>query len=271
MRFFSFFILAVFNLLSNPASAQKNTEQKVISGTILLADKMMPDSKTLLSNLKNTWKLRADSVNVADKTVIFSTSSGATVMIAFLDYPAAPDVVGASARLSWLWKTAQEECSKHQAQAVISVIGPASKTLELYKIFTQTAAGLLETAQAPGIIMDSQYLLLSRGYYLAAARNMVQNQSIPLYCWVYFGRPGGGNGFTFGLTEFGLQEMEIVNAEQSEAAVHSTLYDAAMLVVKNGAHFSEGQVLTTDEGSKLKVQQKKGTYLEDLKVLSLSF
>jgi len=251
--------------------AQKPIEQLVVSGTVLLPEKKAPDNKAMLAAIKNTWKLKTDSVNISDKTIIFNTTGGATVMIAYLDYPAAPDEIGAAARLSWLWKTAAEETSRHQAQVVISVIGPANRSLDLHKIFTQAAAATLEVTRSPGIFVEGQYLLLANGYYTAAARNMVQNQSIPLYCWVYFGRPGAGNGFTYGLTEFGLEEMEIVNSTHAEIEVHATLYDAALSVVKYGTHFQDGQTLTTEEGAKSVVHLVKGTYLEDKKVLRLDY
>ncbi len=264
-------LIVVFIVLQGFVLAQKPNEQLVVSGTVLLQEKKAPDNKALLTALKTTWKLKADSVNITDKTIVFNTLGGATVMVAYLEYPAAPDEIGAAARLSWLWKTAAEETSMHQAQVVISVIGPANRSLDLHKIFTQTAAALLEVTRSSGIFMESQYLLLSNGYYTAAARNMIQNQSIPLYCWVYFGRPGSGNGFTYGLTEFGLEEMEIVNSTYSETEVHATLYDASMSVVKYNTHFQDGQTLTTEEGTKSVVHLVKGTYLEDKKVLRLDY
>jgi len=262
------FALVVFQGL---LFAQKPAEQLVVSGTVLLKEKKAPDSKALLSALKSTWKLKADSINIGEKTLVFTASGGTTVMIAYLEYPGAPDDIGAAARLSWLWNNATEETSKHQAQVVISVIGPGNRSLDLHKIFTQTAAAVLEITRAPGIFLDGQYLLLSSGYYTAAARNMVQNQTIPLYCWVYFGRPGDGNGFTYGLTEFGLPEMEIVNSKSTEGEVHSALYDAAMSVVKYGTQLKDGQTLTTEEGAKSVVHLVKGTYLEEKKVLRLEY
>lgn len=267
-------LLLLTYVITHPSgflSAQKSVEQKVVSGAILLNSKTAPDSKLLLNALKTNWKLKVDSVNIADKTLVFNSVGGATVMIAYLEYPAALDEIGAAARLSWLWKTGYAESSKHQAQVVISVIGPNNRSLDLYKTFTQTAAAVLEVTRAPGIFMGSQYLLLSSDYFTSAAKNMVQNQTIPLYCWVYFGRPGDGNGFTYGLAEFGLPEMEIVNSTRSEAEVHSTLYDAAMSVVKYGTRVQDGQSITTEEGVKMLAHFGKATHLEGQEVLRLEY
>lgn len=250
---------------------QPLSAQKVVGGTVLLHQKGAPDSKLLLNAIRNNWKVKADSVKIADKTLTFSSNGGATVMIAYLDYPVAPDVCGAAARLSWLWKTAAQETGRHQAQMVISVIGGSNRTMDLYKLFTQVAAAVIETAKAPGILMEDEYLLLSGDYYLSAARNMVQNQTTPLYCWVYFGRPGGGNGFTLGLSEFGLPELEIAKSAHSEGEVHATLYDAAIAFVKSGPSLTTGQSLTTEEGTKLTFNPGKGTFLEDKKVLRLDY
>ncbi|MFN0212716.1 MAG: DUF4261 domain-containing protein [Saprospiraceae bacterium] len=251
--------------------AEKPIEQLVVSGTVLLDKKTAPEYKALLAKLKTNWMLKADSITMADKTLVFNTVGGASVMVAYLDYPAAPDEIGAAARLSWLWKTAAQETSEHQAQVVISVVGSYNRSLDIHKIFTQTAAAVLEVTKGPGIYMDSQYLLISREYYIASAKNMVQNQTIPLYCWVYFGRPGEGNGFTFGLADFSLPEMEIVNSMHNEAEVHATLYDAALSVVKYGTLLKDGQTVTTEEGTQALVLLVQGTYLEDKKVLRLDY
>lgn len=268
LLFASFFL---FQFLSLPtAFGQKTTEQKIVSGTVLLREQAMPDMRLMLQEMKTRWKLRTDSVNIADKTLVFNTSGGATVMIAFLPYPVAIDELGAAARLSWLWSNAEKEAG-HSAQMVVSVIGNSKKSLDLYKIFTQVAAAVMESSKSPGVYLGSQYLLLSADFFKSAARNMVDNQSLPLYCWVYFGRPGEGNGFTYGMEELGLPELEIVNSARSEAEVHAMLYDVALSIIKYSSAVQDGQSVATEEGAKIVVKSTKGTFLEDKKVLQLDF
>lgn len=258
--FVAVFAQDIFAQTKEPAAAPA---QKVVSGTVLLNDKVAPDAKKLLAALKKDWKFNTDSANTADKTIVFSTP-GATVMIAFLDYPAAPAEIGTAARISWLWKNA-DEALRHQSQVVISIIGKSNKTLDLYQTFTKTVAAVLENTNSCGVHIGGQYLLLSKGFYTAAARNMLDNQTIPLYCWVYFGMTQENDlhsGYTFGLQEFGLKEMEIVNSKQSMADVHATLYDAALTVLKYDTHLQDGQSLTTLEGQKFTVKISKAAFQE---------
>jgi hypothetical protein len=273
-----FILLAVFSAaFSKNVFAQKNdtapaSEQKIVTGTVLLNDKSAPDAKTLLATLKKDWKLKIDSSTVADKTAVFYAPN-ATIVIAFLDNPLPAAEIQTAARISWLWKNGADEALRHQSQAVISVIGAKNNTLGLYKLFTSAAGCVLENTNSCGAYMADQYLLLSKGFYTSAARNMLDNQTTPLYCWVYFGMAQEkelNSGYTWGLQEFGLKEMEIVNSKQSLQDVHGVLYDAAQTVVVYDTKLQDGQTLTTLEGEKLKVTLSKAAF-QDGETLKLEY
>lgn len=250
--------------------AQKSKEPKVVSGTVLVNNRVPLDAQALMAAIKSDWKIKADSINIADKTIVFSTPL-ATVMIAQLDYPADPIEIKAAARLAWLWPNADAEAVRHQSQVVISVIGSDEKPLELHLLFSKVAAAVLESASASGVYMNSQYLLLPKGFYSAAAHNMLDNQSLPVYCWVYFGRPGDGGGYTYGLQEFGLTDLEIVKSERPEADVHAVLYDAVYALIKYNTKLTDGQSLVTEEGLKLAAKRSKAVFLEGLDVFQLGY
>lgn len=267
MRFF-ILLLAFGAISSHPVFAQKKEQtpaQKVVSGTVLLNDKTVPDARALLAALKKDWKIKTDSSSIAEKTIVFTGPGAATVMIAFLDYPAPSAEIATAARISWLWKNGADEALRHQSQAVISIVGAESKSLDLHKLLTAVTGCVLEKTNSCGAYMADQYLLLSKGFYTAAARNMLDNQSLPLYCWVYFGMTKDkelNSGYTWGLQEFGLTEMEIVQSKQSLADVHAVLYDAALTVVQYNMQLQDGQSLTTLEGQKVTVKRSKAVYQE---------
>ncbi len=273
-------LLAAFAaFLAQPMAAQTKKPlaappaQKVVTGSVLLNDKTAPDFKALLASLKTDWKFRTDSVTTNAKTLVFTTP-GATVTISYQDYAIAPADIKAAANMSWLWRTAAQEAGRHQAQVVISVIGSAGRALDLHKMFTRVAGGVLENTRASGIYLNNQYLLLTKGFYTAAAHNLLNNNSLPLYCWVHFGmmeQGGKSAGYTYGLQEFGLPEMEIVQSTRPMAEVHAVLYEAAATVVEYGTKVRDGQTLTTREEQKLVVRLSASTVLEGLTTAKLEW
>lgn len=263
-------LLGLTLCISTFLQAQKSKEPKVISGTVLVNNRTPLDAQALISAVKSDWKIKADSINIADKTIVFSTPT-ATVMVAQLDYPADPIEIKAAARLAWLWPNAEAEAVRHQSQVVVSVIGTEDKALELHLLFSKVAAAVLENTSASGVYMNSQYLLLPKGFYSAAAHNMIDNQSLPVYCWIYFGRPGDGGGYTYGMQEFGLTDLEIVKSERPEADVHAVLYDAVYSLIKYNTKLTDGQTMVTEEGLKLTVKRAKAVFLEGLNVFQLGY
>ncbi len=256
-------VLPIF-LYAQKAPEKPAPTQKVVTGTVLINDHTALNAKQIMAALKSDWKMSSDSASTKDKTIVFSVP-GATVMIAWLDYPVPPAELQAAASMSWLWKTAAAETARHQSQVVISVIGTTNKTLELYKIFTKTAGCVLENSNASAVYMSGQYLLLSKGFYTAAARNLLNGQSLPIYCWVYFGMLQDGaknSGYTFGLSEFGLLELEVVSSEHPMTEVHSVLYDAASDLVLRNVQLKEGMMYDGIKGIQLPVKVSKAAFLE---------
>lgn len=273
MRYLIILLLsASTNLFSQNTANQPVATQKVVTGMVLLNDKIAPDPQQILSALRSDWKMKPDSVNVADKTIVFSVP-GATVMIAYLDYPVSAAEVQAAAGISWLWKNAGPEVARHQSQVIISIIGSSSRTLDLYKIFTKVAAATLEKTNSCGVFLNSQYLLSSKPFFTAAARNMMQEQSLPVYCWVYFGMLQENNlssGYTFGMSEFGFPDMEIVKSVHSVQEVHAALYDATQTIILYNLQLKDGQQVTNGEDVKIPVKKAPGEMLEG-EVLRLEY
>lgn len=264
-------------LLWLPATgfSQKNAADatKVVTGTVLLDKKLPPDTKALLATLRADWGVRVDSVRPGDKTLVFAGPGGATVMIAWLDYPAPAAEIRAAADISMLWPGAAKEAGAHQAQAVISVIGSGSRTVELYKLFTRVAGALLDKSAASGIYLSGQYLLLSKGYFLASAKGM-SDENLPLSCWVYFGVRQEGDtssGYTYGLHEFGLPEFEVLQSGHTPQDVYALLTDAVNYVIRTHTIYREGQFFTTPDGQKIAVQVSKSTVLKNETTVKLKY
>ncbi len=267
-----YFFPLFFFFLTTRASAQ--TDARVVSGTVLLNSPAMPAANRILDELRNVWKIKTDSVHISDQTIVFATQEG-TVMLAFLNYPAPQNEVFTAASISWLWKNAEAEATGHQAQMAISVLGsPQRAPIKLYQLFTRVVAGVLSTSDASGVFMNEELLLLSKGYYLEAARNM-SDDNLPLYCWMYFGlmeeADGKSGAFTYGMQGFDMPEMEIVQSAHPLQETHAVLYDAAAYVLKYNVRPQEGRQIPLDAGLKLSVQLSEGHYVQERETVKLIY
>lgn len=259
-------------ILSSAIFAQTSNLQHIVTGVVLVNDKAAPDPQQILSALRSDWKMKPDSINISEKTLLFSVP-GASVMIAYLDYPVEAAEVQAAASISWLWKNAGPEIAKHQSQVVISIVGLTSHTLDLYKLWTKIAAATLEKTNSCGVFLNSQYVVSSKPFFTAGARNMMQEESLPVYCWIYFGMLQENNlnsGYTYGMAEFGKEDMEIFHSEHSVQEVHAALYDATQSIILYNLQLKDGQEVTTGEGTKIPVKRMKGQMLEG-EVLRLQY
>lgn len=267
-------ISLAFFCLTLLASAPSATAQyKVVTGTVLLTELKQPDLKKIAQQLQQKWDTKADSLIIRENTATF-TANDATVSIAFFDAPDRTEDLLAASGISWLWKRAEYEVSGHRSQLIISVFGDHRRSLELYMLFTRVAASALETTQSLGVFMNNQYLVLEKGFYLTAAEGLKARQSMPIYCWVYFGimeEEGLSGGYTYGLSEFGSPELESRSQAATVADIHNLLYETALKSIETRTPWSGGDQFTTGSGDKLVLRASKGYYLKDSDVLHIDF
>lgn len=255
-------IIGFLLFLSSTVFAQASP--KVVSGALLLTDKKAPDFRALLKDLPERWYLRVDSLVVTEKTAVFSTG-GATVMLAWLDYPAPAEEIQISAAISWLWKDAERLAPTHTSQLVLSVVGESDPLL-MRQVFMRTAAGMLTALPTSlGVYMSDSYLLLSKGYYEEVVRNM-SREEFPLYCWVYFGVLQDGNtssGYTYGMADFGWPEFEIVGQTMPVQDSHALLYEVAQKALLTSTVWKDGQEILLTEDRKVKVRLSAAQLIKD--------
>jgi len=255
-------------------SAQKatGTDNKAVSGIVLLNDQTPVNFKALTETIKKDWGVRLDSSSQTGKNLVLYTT-GATVMLAYMNYPASPVEIKSAAEGAWMWPAARNEAPKHQAQVVVTVVGANKKAVQLYKLYTRVAAAVLDNSRACGIYLPGQYLLQSKAFFLQSARNLDQN-TLPIYCWIYFGmfEDGGQScAYTYGLTEFGMSDLEIVKSKHSLQEAHAVLYDAAKDALQNNRILQEGSVLETLEGKKYPLALSKSPYLDGRETLKVGY
>lgn len=257
-------------ILPIKTSAQPQVDQQVVSGVVMKNDSLPLPTARFLEELKKQWDIAPTEFSDQDRTLVFSLDS-AVVMIASMDYAVPMTDWIAPAAISWLWKNARREVPQHRSQVVISVAGRHGQSVKLYQIFTKVAAAALATTASSGVFMPNQYLLISKNYYLESAQQL-RESALPIYLWAYFGmveEEGFSSCYTYGLSEFGLKEMEIVRTPRSVAVAHAVLYDAAQQTIAFNRKLKTGDEIAILNEAKVGLQVSKGVLLDEVETVKV--
>ncbi len=267
--FIALITCAQFNLYAQKTSASDN---KAVSGIVLLNDATPVNFKAVVEAVKKDWGIRLDSSSQTGKTLVLYTT-GATIMLANMDYPVSLVEIKSAAEGAWLWQAARDEAPLHQSQVVITVVGAGNRPVQLYSLYTRAAAAVLENTRACGVYLPNNYLLQSKEFFLQSARSLDQNV-LPIYCWVYFGMfqdAGMTCAYTYGLPEFGTSDLEVVKSKHTLQEAHAVLYDIARDVIQNHTVLQDGSVVETLEGQKCTLELSKSPYLEGRQTLKVEY
>jgi len=91
------------------------------------------------------------------------------------------------------------------------------------------------------------------------------DDSLPLMNWIYIGlrdENDRNSGYTFGLKEFGFDEMEILNSKNSKEEIHEMLFNLSHYVILSNVTLKDGETIGLTEDQKIKLTKSKGVQLE---------
>lgn len=255
-----YILLSLIALLSFSFSKKSKAQSGVnyISGIALLNTATSFDAVAFQKNIKG---LEPTDFQVTDGTYSMEIRQ-AKVVLSIKNTPVAKAEWEPAALISWIWKTATTDVEQHQAQVVIQVSGKDHLALDLYKTLTRVAQGVLESSDAIGMYMNSQYLLLPKSYYLTSAKSL-EAGVLPVTLWVYFGmwqENERNSGYTYGLNGFGKDELEVVNSTHGLATVQAFLQETAREVIQSNMTLKTGDYVGDER--KVMVRKSKGALIE---------
>ena len=153
---------------------------------------------------------------------------------------------------------------KHKGHIIISVSSTGDTKLNMFKTFTKAASSVLTNTNAFGIYFGNQTLVLPTAFYVDGADSMTDD-NLPLMNCIYIGlrdENGKSNGYTFGLKEFGFDEMEVLNSSHSKEEIHEMLFNLSHYVILGNVTLGDGETLGLSAEQKLKLTKSKGVQLE---------
>ncbi len=233
------------------------------------------DKKAAFRTLKEQWGITPDDTgeNPAEEedenTAVFWVE-GTMCAYSLMPAPVPGGEAERFAAANYFWKEAVEVTKTHTAHLLISVMGDKKDPVKAAKLFTALAASVLEQPEVLGIYTSGT--VLAPDHYIQVASDM-KNGDLPVMDWIYVGLYQGQKGvcgYTYGLTAFGREEMEVLDSAHAPGEILEFLYDLCIYMLKSDAYIRDGETVGHSAEEKLPVHRSKGAALDGM-TLKIAF
>ncbi|MBI3717980.1 MAG: DUF4261 domain-containing protein [Sphingobacteriales bacterium] len=244
-------------------SKSKKENIRIILGMVMLADELPLNKDAFYQDFIKNYSRKAKKIT-GDNSVSTITIDGQLVLIAHMPVPIPNSDIERTAEYAYNWETAVEDTKDHKSHLIVSITSGDASTIERFKIFTEVICSLLRTTNAIGVYKGNQSLLIQKESYLDIASHM-DDETLPLYLWIYFGIRRNENGFssyTYGLKEFNKLEMEIIESSKSPEEIQSFIYNMTHYVLDYDVSFKDGQTCGMSADERIPITLSKGVFVE---------
>lgn len=253
--------MGLFSFANKQKSLDTNSNS-IILGMILVEDTHSMTIKNVVDELRGKWHLKVDEGQSTDETSVL-TIDGYNVAIANMPFPIPADDIKTAAEFNYFWQDGVKESAHHKGHIILSVMNAGKEPVKENILFSKVASTILKSTKSLGIYIGGRTLLLKKDFYLQNIEMMTENQ-LPLYCWIYFGfrkEKGKHSIYTYGLADFNKKEMEIIDSDQSMSTLNSMMFNLTHYVILNNVTLNNGETIGMSAQQKLKITESKGKYL----------
>ncbi len=245
--------------------------EKTVSGIVLLTEVKPLDGNKILANLETKWYFKCQMLNNNSNSIAFMIGAD-TAKINYFAKPLQEDVYEEFIDDAYFWQNVKTELRQHRAYIAISVSTPNKSAVEQHAFFSKIVTAILEETEALGVFLENQTLLLPKNFYITNSLDTLKSGKLPLFNWIYFGFEADklNSVFTFGLREFGREEIEIINSKESISALKELLYGLVMYNLKENVFFKKKENVFPLHKLELKFSHSEGEFAEG-KTLKLDF
>lgn len=175
---------------------------------------------------------------------------------------------------SWLWPKAAEELRPHTKHVIVTLLSQA-EPIEQARLLTQATSAFLASCEAAiGVMWVSSTVVMSSKMFQDFAVEMLPEHPVP-YIWVDFragpDEDGKTGGFTTGLSELGLMDMETRNSPEPPGELRERLFGLATYLIENGLVIRDGDTIGESAEEQIKIDYADSTFGHDGKVMRLDY
>ncbi|WP_346859350.1 DUF4261 domain-containing protein [uncultured Draconibacterium sp.] len=262
--------MGLFSFLRKGGKVE-TTPISAILGMVLLEEPNSMEIKNVIAELRNKWELYVDDTESDNETSVLVINDY-KIAIGNMPMPIPGDEIKDNAEYNYFWKNGVEEAPKHKGHIILSLMNGGKNPVQENILYSKVASSILNNSKSIGIYIGGRSLVLKKEFYNSNVEIMTEND-LPLYNWIYFGlrtRNEKQSVYTYGLSDFGKSEMEIIDSEHSLEELNSIMFDLAHYVIANNVILKHGETIGVSAEQKLKITESKGVYL-DGKTLKIEY
>lgn len=182
------------------------------------------------------------------------------ITVALMPLPVANNQALDACKNSFDWDDACDIAKNHKAHVLIVVSGNVDEAIDFGVLQVLICSCALKQKHATAIFTLGT--LIKPDIYISEAVKSVRNRQIPLLNMVYFGLYKKTEqitcGYTYGLYNFGKQEIEIIDSKKPIFDVFSCLTKVSSYLLSQNQTLVDGEMIGITLDEKLKVTLSKG-------------
>lgn len=236
-----------------------HTFPMTLSGKILLSTPEF-DWDVMRVQFFDDWQVEIENEPTEDNLIVPFGDGTVTVTLSLIR-KTVPEAYE-TADYNIFWPNATEEVARHQAYVVIGVIG-AANPLQRHVLFTMFAATALKQPNAIGVY---QFPVARKASDYMEGALALKQDNIPLTNWVFVGFHESDAGklccYTYGLTQFERNEIEIIDSNASIEQMFSFIYQVIEYIVSQGGTLNDGESIGFTEDNAYLCTLSEGVVLD---------
>jgi hypothetical protein len=209
----------------------------------------------------------------SEQTVSFSVG-GSTVSFRMVSGPIAAPEFWRACSDSWFWPEAMEKLKPHRGHVVLSLDSKESRLNQIKFLSLATTAVLMSTPGCLGVFWSGGNLVIAPEMFQEFCVRMLPD-SLPLYIWVDFrvskNSFGKSMGFTHGLSQFGLMDLETLNSPEELDELRERFFSLAVNFIENGLMIKNGDTIGDDDQDRIRVEYGDSSFGNTKRVMRLEY
>lgn len=260
--------MGLFDKLKKKKTAAEN-ENGGFVGFALLADNSW-DKAQIVRDLKDEWGLDVTTDGDASEDIVFISAGTTMASIALMPAPVPNGEAEQNAANNYMWPQAVEAAKSHQANLMAAVFGGEQDMMKKGELFVKLLHCCCKQKNILGVYTSGTVFEPS---FYAAGADVMKEGELPILNWIWFGlyrREGGTCCYTYGMEQFGKDEMEVLDADAQPSDVRNFLFDLVYYVLENDVVLNNGETIGFSKDDKHSITRSKGESLPG-KTLKISY